>query len=166
MVPLILSRFSDRYLPGKWRVWFAVCRLIPALWDAWRAREALRLPDAKATLNIPGWVPWLAEQPSQVRAAIFPVVPEDYEQAYWWIFHRHEVLNTCDIRFFEQDVLSSGAKAGEAITKEMVDLLKRRGYGLIILRDRLWEKYPWIESTDTLISVKETNSWRVYRIVE
>ena len=76
------------------------------------------------------------------------------------------MLNTCDIRFFEQDVLSSGAKAGEAITKEMVDLLKRRGYGLIILRDRLWEKYPWIESTDTLISVKETNSWRVYRIVE
>ena len=77
VVPLILSRFSDRYLPGKWRVWFAVCCLIPALWDGWRAREALRLPDAKATLNIPGWVPWLAEQPSQVRAAIFPVVPEE-----------------------------------------------------------------------------------------
>ncbi len=166
VVPLILSRFSDRYLPGKWRVWFAVCCLIPALWDGWRAREALRLPDAKATLNIPGWVPWLAEQPSQVRTAIFPVVPEDYEQAYWWIFHRHEVLNNCDIRFFEQDVLSSGAKTGDAITQEMVDLLKRKGYSLIILRDRLWEKHPWMESTDSLIAVKETDSWRVYRIAE
>ena len=76
------------------------------------------------------------------------------------------MLNNCDIRFFEQDVLSSGAKTGDAITQEMVDLLKRKGYSLIILRDRLWEKHPWMESTDSLIAVKETDSWRVYRIAE
>lgn len=162
--PLLLHQWSRRLPSPSWRGALLAGCLAIALAEGWFCRRALRLPEPDAAVNLPPWVAWLAGRPLSEQAAVLPVVIDEHQQSYWALFHRHAVLNTCDVRFFHRDVVEAGGKTGEAISPHMIDVLRRRGYAIVILRRMLWRDYPWLEQRDDWELIEDGDDWRAYRL--
>lgn len=164
LVPLLVHRAGRRLPSLRWRAALVGTCLAVALVEGWFCRRALRLPEPDEALNVPAWVEWLAERPKDETAAVLPVILGERQQSYWWLFHRHAVLNTCDVRFFQNEVVAAGGSADAAVSPEMLSVLRKRGYAIVILRDQLWRAAPWIEEAKGVDLVAQGDRWRAYRI--
>ena len=164
MVPLFLHRCLNAIHCSLLRRGVISLCFVVALFDGWWCYQAVTPPKFDKSLNLPGWVPWLAQQDKSQKAVILPIVPEDYTQSYWWIFHRHDVLNTCDVRPFQREVEQIDAPDPQTISPALIEILKKHGYRFMIVQNQLWKQFPWMDKPGVLTKIQDGLTWRVYQI--
>jgi hypothetical protein len=173
--PVILCGVA-RSFPGQvGRAAVLVAALAVALYEGNQFKDRLFYARDKLHQEVPAWVGWLAEQPPDVRLAVYPVAAtnpynrdnpaqDDWHFLYYRTLHRHATLNGADLRLLRPELERRHARwqdLGPAGLPYMASL----GYTTLAFQDDRDHQLPrWIDGRADLAEVAALDGWRIYRV--
>ncbi len=166
--PLILSRVVGRVRPGLVRL--LVCALLTGLvlYDGAAPRRIFYQTPA---LDLPAWVPWLAEQPKDVRLVALwhgydgPGGPNawHWDSLYYRGFHGHTTLNGCEWTLLDRDLGSMGTSLQGLNFDGLRFLVCCLGYDTFAIHREYLKAHPWIAAAPWFDRIDRRDEWEFYR---
>ena len=147
-----------------------VTLLIGMLAFDWRDGARMRLP--REDPQPPAWVPWLKDQPDDVRLVALPATEGSFcggEVWHWQslsysLEHRHQTLNGAEYILFLSDLQLLGC-GYEDLSPAGLRFLATLGYNTVAFDAPALKRIPWLPSIPWLKrDVELADGWTVWRI--